>query len=41
MDLASRITVTCFAASYAVAFLAELARLFWPAKVCAGFPPSG
>lgn len=30
MDFASRISVTCFAASYSISLLTELARAFWP-----------
>lgn len=33
MDFASRISVLCFAASYAISLLAELARFAWPGQI--------
>lgn len=33
MDFASRISVLCFGASYAICFAAELARFAWPGRV--------
>ncbi|MGL4462302.1 MAG: cytochrome c biogenesis protein CcsA [Planctomycetia bacterium] len=32
MDFASRITITCFAASYAVGMASEIARALWPVR---------
>ena len=32
MEFASRITITCFAATYAISLINEVARVFWPSR---------